>query len=112
MTEKTDAARTLSPTDVLAPHDTAGASIPIWLVSDARPASASDALDAAARRWLEATRFSSAAKKQAIVPGEGGTIAGVAFGLGNGTAGEPSGPSELLIGQLAASLPQGQLAVA
>jgi leucyl aminopeptidase len=107
MTEKTDAARTLSPTDVLAPHDTAGASIPIWLVSDARPASASDALDAAARRWLEATRFSSAAKKQAIVPGGGGTIAGVAFGLGNGTAGEPSGPSELLIGQLAASLPPG-----
>ncbi|WP_072395074.1 leucyl aminopeptidase family protein [Hyphomicrobium sp. CS1GBMeth3] len=107
MTDKTADASTLSPTDVLAPHDTTGPSIPIWLTSDTNPVSGIDTLDDAAKRWLETTRFTSAAKKQAFLPGEGGTIAGVAFGLGNGAVGDPSGPSELLIGQLAASLPPG-----
>ena len=107
MTEKTAEASTLSPTDVLAPHDTAGPSTPIWLVSDAEPVAKNGALDAGAKRWLEATRFTSAAKKQAILPGPDGALAGVALGLGNGQAGEPSGPSELLVGQLAASLPAG-----
>ena len=107
MTEKTTVASALSPTDVLVPHDTADPSTPIWLVSDAEPASESDALDAAAKRWLAATGFTSAAKKQAILPGHAGAIAGVALGQGNGAAGDPSGPSELLVGQLAASLPAG-----
>ncbi|MCC7251105.1 leucyl aminopeptidase family protein [Hyphomicrobium sp.] len=107
MTEKTTVASALSPTEVLVPHDTAGPSTPIWLVSDAAPIPESDAVDAAAKRWLEATRFTSTARKQALLPGKAGTIAGVALGLGNGHAGDPSGPSELLVGQLASSLPAG-----
>lgn len=59
------------------------------------------------RRWLEDVKFTSAAKKQAFVAGPNGSMGGVAFGIGNGMAGEPSGPSELLIGQLAQSLPPG-----
>ena len=36
-----------------------------------------------------------------------GSIASVAFGIGNGQQGEPSGPSELLAGLLGSSLPAG-----
>ncbi|MFV0367363.1 MAG: leucyl aminopeptidase family protein [Hyphomicrobiaceae bacterium] len=59
------------------------------------------------RSWLEATGFEANARKQAVVPGADGGIAGVLLGVGNGTAGEPCGPSELLLGQLASSLPGG-----
>lgn len=107
MTEPRLPARTITPRDVLAPHDTADASTPIWLVSDSEPLSDIPGLDDATRRWLEATRFTGAAKKQAIFPGPDGTPAGVVLGLGNGAAGDPSGPSEVLVGQLAASLPPG-----
>ena len=107
MTEKNNVASTLSPTDVLVPHDTAGASTPIWLVSDQQPLARQSGIDDAAKRWLEHARFTSAAKKQALFPGQSGALAGVVLGQGNGSGGDPSGPSELLLGQLAASLPEG-----
>lgn len=107
MSEKSTVASTLSPTDVLAPHDTAEPSTPIWLVSDAEPVPHIGALDATAKAWLEAARFTSAAKKQSVFPGPTGTLGGVALGQGNGKAGDPSGPSELLVGQLASTLPAG-----
>jgi leucyl aminopeptidase len=65
------------------------------------------ALDVNSQRWLTATKFTAAARKQAMLPGAGGEIGGVALGLGNGSAGDPSGPSELLVGQLAQTLPPG-----
>jgi leucyl aminopeptidase len=107
MTEKTTAANQVSPADVLVSHATTEPSTPIWLVSEMEPLSSVKGLSDSAKRWLEATRFSSSARKQAIIPGDDGSIAGVVIGLGNGTAGDPSGPSELLVGQLAASLPAG-----
>jgi len=107
MTDKPTAASTLSPSDVLAPHASKEPSTPIWLVSDSAPVSRIEALDASARRWIEQARFTSAAKKQAIYPARGGALGGVLLGQGNGQAGDPSGPSELLMGQLAASLPTG-----
>ena len=107
MSEKSTAARPLSPTDVLAPHDTAGPSTPIWLVSEETPADGIGTSDTTARQWLDSVRFTSAAKKQAIFPGPDGTLAGVALGQGSGKAGDPSGPSELLVGQLAPTLPAG-----
>src|SRR5262249_8063621 len=55
----------------------------------------------------KATGFTGAAKKQALLPGDEGRIAGVALGTGSGDSGEPCGPSALLAGQLAASLPEG-----
>lgn len=57
------------------------------------------------RRWLETVRFKTAAKRQALVPDDAGGLAAVLLGAGDGQAGEPCGPSELLIGQLASSLP-------
>ncbi|WBT39413.1 leucyl aminopeptidase family protein [Hyphomicrobium sp. DMF-1] len=107
MTDKSSGPSALSPTDVLAPHDTAGPSTPIWLVSESQPVARLTGLDDTAKAWLERTRFTSAAKKQALIPGPQGALAGVALGIGNGSAGDPSGPSELLMGQLAASLPEG-----
>jgi len=60
---------------------------------------------AAQRRWLDTVRFKPSAKKQAVIADEHGGLAGVVLGLGNGNAGEPCGPSELLTGQLASTLP-------
>ncbi len=107
MSEPTPAASPISPSDVLAPHDEPGPSTPIWLVSDATPLSAIADLDGSPRQWLEGARFTAAAKKQATVPGRDGALAGIVLGQGDGQAGEPSGPSELLIGQLPLSVPQG-----
>jgi leucyl aminopeptidase len=103
--QKTTEASPLSPTDVLAPHDEPGPSAPIWLLGEREPGM--DALDATAKAWLEAARFTSSAKRQAVFPGPDGSLAGAALGLGNGKAGDPSGPSELLAGQLASTLPVG-----
>jgi len=77
----------------------------IWLVSESTELSAIKGLASEEQQWLSAVRFSGAARKQALVPGREGRLAGAALGLGNGTAGDPCGPSELLMGQLAQSLP-------
>ena len=52
--------------------------------------------------------FKGSPKKHLAVPGADGEIAGVVLGIGNGEKGEPCGPSILLAGQLASSLPQGR----
>ena len=88
----------LRPEDVFA--DTADG-LPIWLVGDGAGGIGDDAV----QRWLDETGFNPAAKKQAFFPGPGGALGGVAFGAGNGFAGEPCGPSALLLGQLSQSLP-------
>lgn len=108
MNTKPTPTRPVQPADLYLSERSKDQSVPIWLVSDAAPLSARHAgLGEEERKWLEAVRFTSAAKKQALAPEGGGRIAGVALGLGNGRSGEPSGPSELLVGQLASSLPQG-----
>jgi leucyl aminopeptidase len=83
-------------------HD---ADVPIHLVGEGNDLGAFG--DPAQRRWINTVRFKSTAKKQALVPdGEGG-VSAVLLGTGNGAAGEPCGPSALLAGQLASSLPPG-----
>jgi len=64
-------------------------------------------LDAKACAWLDVQGFKGSAKKTVQLPGPDGALARVLFGLGHGKAGEPSGPSELLVGALASSLPGG-----
>lgn len=83
---------------------------PVWLLGDGSDLASVG--DAAQQRWLQATRFKPAAKKQVLVPAADGGLASVLLGLGNGHAGEPCGPSELLTGQLAASLPPGTYRIA
>jgi leucyl aminopeptidase len=80
---------------------------PIWLLGNGPDAAALQQLLEPQRRWLEAVRFAGAAKKIALLPDEDCRLGGVVLGLGNGVCGEPSGRSELLIGQLPLSLPPG-----
>lgn len=78
------------------------AGTPIWLLGQGETP---DGISDAQRAWLAAQKFSGGAKKQVSIPAADGSIAAVAFGLGNGSAGEPSGPSDVLAGQLAQTLP-------
>lgn len=87
--------------------EAAAAARPIWLATRAQAASPPPELGPSARRWLAAAGFSGAPKQHVLVPGKDGRIAGAAFGLGGTASGEPSGPSELLAGQLPQCLPPG-----
>ncbi len=96
---------------IFAADGAAGHEIPVWAVEkdaslDALP------LSAAQRTWIEGVGFKGTAKQQTLLPGADGRVAGVLFGIGDGFAGEPSGPSELLIGHLAQSLPTGSYRLA
>ena len=59
------------------------------------------------QRWIDTIGFKGAAKSQALVPGADGALASVLLGAGHGEAGEPCGPSDLLLGQIAGTLPVG-----
>jgi leucyl aminopeptidase len=85
-------------------EDSSEAEVPIWLVGNG---SLVPDIDDAQKRWIEATGFKGKARQQVMLPGADGGIAGVLLGAGDGAAGEPCGPSELLLGQLAQSLPAG-----
>ncbi|MBS0251708.1 MAG: leucyl aminopeptidase family protein [Proteobacteria bacterium] len=62
--------------------------------------------------WLAAQSFSGVAKRSVLLPDAEGKVSAVAFGIGNGQQGEPSGPSELLAGLLGAGLPAGTYRIA
>ncbi len=88
--------------NVFAPSD--AAAIPIHLV----PAGNVDGtLSPETARWVETIGFKGAAKAHALVPAADGSLAAVLLGAGDCTAGDPCGPSELLLGQLAGTLPEG-----
>ena len=80
---------------------------PIWLLGSGPENGALQQLPEPQRRWLEVVRFAGAAKSTAFLPTEDCRLGGVVLGLGGGRSGEPSGPSELLAGLLAQSLPPG-----
>jgi leucyl aminopeptidase len=106
----------VTPADVLCEAGAADA-VPVHLVAEGEGDALGDAAGdvaagapgagAATRRWLAATRFTAAAKKQALVPTADGSLGAVMLGAGNGRCGEPSGASDLLAGQLAQTLPPG-----
>ena len=84
---------------------------PVWLAGEGQlPAEVT--ANPAHARWLESQRFNGAARRHALLPAADGSIAGVVLGTGNGASGDPCGPSDLLVGQLAASLPPGNYALA
>ncbi len=94
------------PADVFLAEDAAASDVPIWLVKKGE-ALTEIPLEPAQQAWLEAMGFEGKAKQQTVLPGADGRIAGVVFGLGDGAAGVPCGPSELLLGHLAQTLPPG-----
>ena len=95
----------LTPASVFTPASAGAGHAKIWLVPEATSLDEISGLGQDERHWLSAVRFSGSARKQALIPGRDGKLAGAALGLGNGHAGDPCGPSELLMGQLAQSLP-------
>ncbi|MCB1505324.1 MAG: leucyl aminopeptidase family protein [Hyphomicrobiaceae bacterium] len=57
--------------------------------------------------WLKANGMrTSAARKQVLLSARDGQLGGVVLGLGNGNSGDPCGPSELLVGQIASTAPR------
>jgi len=86
--------------------------IPIRLVAQGQDLAQVAGLTDAQRRWLEAQKFTGAAKKHVLLPGADGSIAGVVLGIGKGEAGEPCGPAALLAGALAPVLPAGNYRLA
>ncbi len=84
----------------------------IWLVGEGQELKALPGLTDAQRTWLRSMDFKGAARKHVLLPGEDGAISGVVLGVGNGQNGDPCGPSALLVGQLASSLPPGVYAFA
>jgi leucyl aminopeptidase len=98
------AADALEVKDVFAPDGERGKARPVWLMTDG---AAPIGLDAASETWLKALNFKPSARKQALLPGAKGDLSGAVFGLGDGNSGDPCGPSELLVGLLAQSLPAG-----
>lgn len=86
--------------------------IPVWLVAEGTSAAEQPEFKPEHRRWLEQAMFTGAARKQALLPDASGAVSGVVLGLGNGRAGDPSGPSDLLVGQLAQSLHPGNYRLA
>lgn len=81
--------------------------LPLWLIGEGTALDDVAGLDVAQRAWLAAQRFTGAAKKQVLLPRPDGGVAGAVLGVGKGASGEPSGPPELLLAQMASSLPPG-----
>lgn len=92
--------------DVFEQGPVAAGDIPIYLARSVDPGALGGFNDHQ-KAWLAARKFSGAAKRHVLVPGADGGIGAVVLGMGDGQQGEPSGPSELLTGLLAASLPAG-----
>jgi leucyl aminopeptidase len=101
------------PADTISLHDTldifepsgTAAAIPIHLIPAGGPGE--EIAAPADLRWAKTLGFKGGAKAQALLPASDGTLAAVLLGAGSGTAGEPCGPSDLLLGQIAGSLPAG-----
>ncbi|MCB1520376.1 MAG: leucyl aminopeptidase family protein [Hyphomicrobiaceae bacterium] len=78
--------------------------LPIHLVGSDTAIDAIAGLTTAQRAWLTANGFQSAIPKRQIgLPAADGTLAGIALAIGAGETGEPCGPSDLLVGQVAQS---------
>ncbi len=102
----TPAMSTADPATVLLPAGTEKKSIPVWLARDAQWAREAPLSDAQ-KAWLEAQGFKGTSRKHVALPGPGGELAGVAFGLGEARAADPMDRAELALGSLAGVLPPG-----
>ena len=100
-------ANALTAADAFVAEDAAPAEVPVWLVEKGGSLEAI-LHDGAQQSWVAAAGFKGAAKQHVLVPSADGRLAGVLLGIGEiGAPAEPSGPPELLLGQLAQTLPAG-----
>ena len=94
---------------VLVPADNKERSVPIWLARGAASLGEAPLTDAQ-RAWAEAAGFEASGSKHLLIPGGDGTLAGVAFGIGE--VRDPMAKPEILLGALAGTLPPGLYHVA
>ncbi|MBU1212753.1 MAG: leucyl aminopeptidase family protein [Alphaproteobacteria bacterium] len=85
---------------------------PIWLIGDGDDPAVVLTDAGISPQWLQAATVSPKSKRVALLAGRDGNLAGAALGIGDGKAGEPCGPSDLLIGLLPGVLPAGDYHVA
>lgn len=84
------------------------AGVPIHLLRQDEGSGGESTFTAQQKAWLTANGFdANTAKKQLGIPATDGSLAAIALAAGNCAAGEPCGPSELLIGQIAQSCQPG-----
>jgi leucyl aminopeptidase len=91
-------------TALLVPADNKERSVPVWIVPNIAALHEAP-LTEAQRAWIAAADFKGSGNRHLLVPGEGGTLAGVVFGIGE--AREAMARPELLVGVLAGALPPG-----
>jgi leucyl aminopeptidase len=91
--------------------DAQATDVPIWMLEKGAALDALGLTDAQ-KKWADATRFKGKPKQQTLVPAPDGRIASVLMGTGKGETGEPCGPPELLLGQMARTLPAGHYRLA
>lgn len=97
--------------DVFAPSD-ARDPRPIHLIRAGADSERLAGLSPSEVAWIGTYGLSGgAARKQTLLPDADGAPRAIALGLGNGRSGDPCGPSELLVGQLATSAPAGVYAL-
>jgi len=85
---------------------------PVWLIADGDDPAAAITEAGISADWLKANALSGKAKRTALLAGSDGSLAGAVLGAGDGNAGEPCGPSELLLGLLPNALPAGDYRLA
>ena len=108
MTKMTGNVKMRSTDTVFGGLDSDEPAVPIYFARESQDdASWQTLLPKTAHYWLKATAFTPKAGSHALIPGEDGGLEAVVMGLGDGHGGDPSGPSELLVGKLARSLPSG-----
>ena len=78
--------------------------VPVWFVEPANMASITSVMSSSTRDWISHTGFTPRAGRHLLLPGAGGRIQAVLFGLGEKGSAERS---PLLPGVLAAALPPG-----
>ena len=94
------------------PADASGPALPIWIIRQGQPIDELAALPAEHRAWLKSQGFTGQPKRVVLLPGPDGMPAGAVLGAGDGEAGEPCGPSELLAGVLPSALSAGVWTIA
>jgi len=113
MTKMTSNVKIRSSDTVFDGPDSVETAVPIYFAGESQDEDSwQTPLPKPARSWLDAVAFKPKAGTHALVPGKDGKLEAVVMGLGDGMAGDPSGPSELSIGRLARSLPPGSYRLA
>lgn len=93
-----------SPDAVFADGTTLSASVPIYAVRGKMGLAAVGLTDAQ-NAWVATNEFTGSAKTRLLVADAHGRLGAVLFGLGTDSTGEPTGPVELLLGDLPRHLP-------